>query len=140
MFPYSVKILWLETPYWKSKFMKPDSFMPRYLWTPPVLSKKMRWKKRYYPVNRLQKQTVQTDGPIPELAVWLSLMRNPYPAKVVFVWLFQPIQEKEQSVLLPTRTMQLMEIAVSPIMSMGKIGRNITESFFPSIRIVTAHV
>lgn len=47
---------------------------------------------------------------------------------------------KEQSVLLPTRTMQLMEIAVSPIMSMGKIGRNITESFFPSIRIVTAHV
>lgn len=42
-------------------------------------------KKRYYPVNRLQKQTVQTDGPIPEQAVWLSLMRNPYPAKVVFV-------------------------------------------------------
>ena len=41
----------------------------------------------------------------------------------------------------PTDTgMQLMEIAVSPIMSMGKIGRNITESFFPSIRIVTAHV
>ena len=32
-----------------------------------------------------KKQTVQTDGPIPELAVWLSLMRNPYPAKVVFV-------------------------------------------------------
>ena len=31
------------------------------------------------------KQTVQTDGPIPEQAVWLSLMSNPYPAKVVFV-------------------------------------------------------
>lgn len=49
-----------------------------------VLSKKAL-KKEVLPANRLQKQTVQTDGPIPEHAVWLSLMRNPYPAKVAFV-------------------------------------------------------
>lgn len=46
---------------------------------------------------------------------------------------------KEPLVLLPILTMQLMEIAVSPITSMVGTGKNTTESTFPSILIATVH-
>ncbi len=49
------------------------------------------------------------------------------------------IPEKEPLVLLPILTMQLMEIAVSPITSMVGTGKSTTESTFLSILIATAH-
>ena len=49
------------------------------------------------------------------------------------------LKYKEPLVLLPILTMQLMEIAVSPITSMVGTGKNTTESTFPSILIATAH-
>ena len=55
------------------------------------------------------------------------------------VYLFLLIPEKEPLVLLPIPTMQLMEIAVSPITSMVGTGKSTTGSTFLSILIATAH-
>lgn len=78
-------------------------------------------------------------GLIPEPEKCLSQKRKPHRAKGASVYLFLLIPEKEPLVLLPILTMQLMEIAVSPITSMVGTGKNTTESTFPSILIATAH-
>lgn len=91
------------------------------------------------PASRLQELKEQTGGLIPEPEKCLSQKRKPHRAKGASVYLFLLIPEKEPLVLLPILTMQLMEIAVSPITSMVGTGKNTTESTFPSILIATAH-